>query len=205
MTFSIVLFSVLVFTPVAGLFSAKRKLVRTPLFVGFLSFMIFNILMATTNHKTSRSVFWRYPSFAGLGLGCVFPINMVAAQLSTPKELVALALGLVISFRSLGGSVGLAINNAIFSSTLSTSLPQKIAEAALPLGLPPASLPGFIGALAAGDVTAAEQVPGVTPQIVGAGVGALRDASSIAFRNVWIAASCFTAIAIIGEYRFTVN
>jgi MFS family permease len=201
MTFGIVFFSSVVSAPLAGLFSAKRKSVRTPLIVGFLGLMIFNILMATTNSKASKSVFWGYPVLGGLGLGCVLPINMVAAQLSTPKELVALASGLIISFRSFGGSVGLAINSAIFSSTLSSNLPKKIAEATLPLGLPPASLLGFIGALAAGNVTAVEKVSGVTPQIIEAGTNALRDAYSIAFRNVWIAASCFTLIAIIGEYN----
>jgi hypothetical protein len=72
-----------------------------------------------------------------------------------------------------------------------------IAEAVLPLGLPQSSLPEFIGDLANNNFTALTAVPGVTPQIIGAGVGGLFDAYALAFRYVWIAAGCFTVAAVI--------
>lgn len=40
---------------------------------------------------------------------------------------------------------------------------------------------------------------GITPQIIGAGVGALFDAYALAFRYVWVAAGCFTVVAVICE------
>jgi len=59
------------------------------------------------------------------------------------------------------------------------------------------SLPMLIGDLAANNQTAFATVPGVTPQIIGAGVGALFEAYSIGFRFVWIAAGCFMVLAAV--------
>jgi hypothetical protein len=73
----------------------------------------------------------------------------------------------------------------------------KIAAAVLPLGLPASSLTAFIGDLAAQNTTALVTVPGVTPEIIGAGVGGLYEAYSLGFRFVWVAAACFTVLAAI--------
>jgi len=67
----------------------------------------------------------------------------------------------------------------------------------LPLGLPVDSLSDFIGDLVANNQTALATVKGVTPDIIGAGVGGLFDAYSIAFRFVWIAAACFSVVAVV--------
>jgi hypothetical protein len=67
----------------------------------------------------------------------------------------------------------------------------------LPLGLPATSLPALIGDLAANNQTALGSVPGITPQIIGAGVGGLREAYNLGFRFVWIAAGCFMVLAAI--------
>lgn len=77
-----------------------------------------------------------------------------------------------------------------------------IVEAVLPLGLPESSLGEFIGDLANNNSTALGTVQGVTPQIIGAGVGALFDAYALAFRYVWIAAGCFTVAAVICESEY---
>ena len=67
----------------------------------------------------------------------------------------------------------------------------------LPLGLPATSLPALIGDLAANNQTALGSVPGITPQIIGAGVGGLREAYTQGFRFVWVAAGCFMLLAAI--------
>jgi hypothetical protein len=67
----------------------------------------------------------------------------------------------------------------------------------LPLGLPESSLPALIGDLAANNQTAIATVPGITPQIIGAGVGGLFEAYSLGFRFVWVAAGCFMVLAAV--------
>ncbi|KAK0101671.1 hypothetical protein ONS95_006829 [Cadophora gregata] len=183
---------------IAGAYSARAKDVRNPIVLGFICFVIFNILLATTTPSSPHGVFWGFPVFIGLGLGLCLPAMMVTAQLSTPPDLIALATGLMVGVRSVGGTIALAINNAIFNSALSTEMPKKIAAATLPLGLPASSLGQLIPALANGDNAALAQVPGATPEILGAAGEALVEAYHIAFRNCWIAAACFCAVAVVG-------
>jgi hypothetical protein len=60
----------------------------------------------TTGSSTAA---WIYPVILGLGLGMSLTCLVTLAQLSTPPHLIAVASGLIISIRSLGASVGLAI------------------------------------------------------------------------------------------------
>lgn len=94
------------------------------------------------------------------------------------------------------------LDNAIFTAKFTANLGPKIAGAVLPLGLPPSSLPALISGLASNNQTALPVVPGVTPQIIGAGVGGLFEAYNIGFRFVWIAAGCFTVIATVCKYHY---
>ena len=43
-------------------------------------------------------------------------------------------------------------------------------------------------------------VPGITPQIIQASVGALLKSFSVGFRYVWVSAGCFTVVAAIGKF-----
>jgi hypothetical protein len=196
--YSIAFFTFLSSALAAGVYCWKTKSLRLPTCFAFGLFLVFSILMATTNKDTPVRNIWAYPLFLGAGLGIALTALMVAAQFSTPAELIAIASGLMISVRSLGGTIGLAIYNAIFNSSLSRNLASKIAAATLPLGLPATSLGPFIGALAANNVTALGEITRGDTAIIGAGAGALLDAYAVAFRNVWIAAGAFAFLAVLG-------
>ncbi|CZR66918.1 related to potential drug facilitator PEP5 [Phialocephala subalpina] len=183
----------------AGAFCSKTKMIRFPTVVAFGFMTVFFVCMATTTPGSSKAV-WGYPALLGIGLGIGLCALVTAAQLSTPRELIAITSGLMISIRSLGGSVGLAIYNAIFTAKFTANLGPKIAEAVLPLGLPASSLPAFIGDLAAQNQTALMTVPGVSLEIIGAGVGGLFEAYSLGFRFVWVAAACFMVVATIAAF-----
>lgn len=197
--YSVAFYGFAVFAAVAGVFCWRTKSVRLPSVVAFVAFLIFNVLMATANSHTLEANIWAYPVFLGAGLGLCLTALMTAAQFATPTELISLTSGLMVSFRSLGGSVGLAIYNAIFNNVLAENLAPKIAAATLPLGLPKKSLGALIAALEANNQTAVALVPGVTPQIITAGAGALLDTFAVSFRYVWVAAGAFALIAIIGK------
>ncbi|RDW76097.1 hypothetical protein BP5796_06918 [Coleophoma crateriformis] len=186
-----------VFAIVGGFYCAKTKTIRLPTVTAFVFIIVFFVCMATVTPASSNP-FWGYAVLLGVGLGVCLCALVTVAQLSTPKELIATTSGLMIGMRSLGGSVGLAIYNAIFVSKLSANLGAKIAAAVIPAGLPMSSLTEFITDLAASNTAALAKVPGVTPAIIGAGVGGLDQAYSIAFRYVWIAAGCFTVVACVG-------
>lgn len=183
-------------TVVAGLYCSHTKNLRWPTVIAFTLMVIFFALMASADVSSGQNV-WGYAVFLGLGLGVCLCTLVTVAQLSTPRELIATTSGLMIGMRSLGGSVGLAIYNALFAGELSTNLGSNIAGAVLPLGLPASSLGDFITALAAHDTPGLLAVSGVSPEIIQAGAGALLQTYSVAFRWVWTAAGAFTVIAAI--------
>jgi hypothetical protein len=192
----------LVFAYAVGLYSSKSKQLRAPITIGFTFILSFFVTMAVTYSKNIQPAYWGLAVILGAGSGIILPLVMVVAQLSTPADLISMASALVIATRSLGGTVGLAINNALFNSALATEIPSRIAAATLPLGLPATSLPLLIGALTSHNISLLEKVPGATPEIIGAAGAALTDAYGVAFRNCWIAASCFIALAVIGKGAF---
>ncbi|KAB5517003.1 major facilitator superfamily domain-containing protein [Coniochaeta sp. 2T2.1] len=134
----------------------------------------------------------------GFGLGMTLITLITAAQLSIPVELVSVATGLIISVRSLGGTVGIAIYNTVFISAMK-KLPGKVAHAAIAAGLPPSSVERFVTDLAGQNSTDLVTVPGVTPEIIGAGAGALLDTYATGFRNVWVTALAFCVLAGISS------
>jgi len=184
----------------AGWYCAKTKETRWITVVSMLVFVLFFALMAGTGTglDASKQV-WGYPVFLGTALGLSLVSLITLAQIATPPEHIAVASGLVIGLRSLGGSVGLAIYNALFNDAMS-HVGDNIAKAAIMAGLPKESVGMFIGALMAHDDELMSKVPGVKPQIIGAGAQALLQTFASGFKNVWIAASCFVAFAAVRKF-----
>ncbi|KAK3392896.1 major facilitator superfamily domain-containing protein [Podospora didyma] len=178
-----------------GWYCAVARRVRWASVLAFVIFVAFFICMANTNQNTDLPV-WGYPVVLGIALGMTLTTLVTAAQLSTPPELISVASGLIISVRSLGGTVGLAIYNALFNEVMG-HLGDNIAKAVIPAGLDPANLGPFIGALASQNPAALSLIPGVTPAISSQGANALLETFVVAFRHVWIAGGCFVAIAAI--------
>lgn len=77
-------------------------------------------------------------------------------------------------------------------------MPVYISEAALRAGLPPTSAVAFVKALAAKDAAALPHIPGITPAIIQAGVGGLKQAFANSVRVVYIIAAPFGLLACIG-------
>ena len=184
---------------VAGLYMTKTRTVRVPTTLGNTMILVFLICMATTTPSTPAGVFWGFPVILGAGFGVILPSVLVAVQLSTPPDMIAMASALVISFRALGATVGLAINNALFNDSLARNIPKKIGAAVTPLGFPQSSLGALIAAITGPNPSAVTSVPGVTPQIINAAGHALTEAFGVAFRNAWIASACFIFTAILSK------
>lgn len=134
---------------------------------------------------------------AGLGLGLGLVIAVTTGQMSTPPGLIATASGLILTARALGGSVSLPVYTAILNSELSKHLGPQIAERVLPLGLSADDLPAFINALAGNNREALVSIPGVTPDVIAAGLLGLRTAYRLGFRGIWITAAAVSAVGFI--------
>lgn len=51
----------------------------------------------------------------------------------------------------------------------------------------------------ANDPEALAQIPGVTPEIIGAGVHTLQEAYLNSFKGVWIAAAVLSGVTLLGK------
>lgn len=191
--FSIAFIAFLAGSVVTGIYCSKTKKVRWMTFAAFCVFVAFFLGMAATNKNTPNAA-WGLPILMGFGLGMTLITLITAAQLSIPAELVSVATGLIISVRSLGGTIGIAIYNAVFLSAIE-HLPDNITSAAVSAGLPPSSVPQFVRDIIVQNVTDLATCPGITPNILDAGNGALLDTYTTGFRNVWVTALAFCVLA----------
>ncbi|KAF5987292.1 hypothetical protein FCOIX_995 [Fusarium coicis] len=184
----------------SGMCCSMSKALRFPIILAFGFKILFMVLMATVSKSTPQALIWIYPITLGLGLGVCMPALITAAHFATPRELIAITSGLMISIRSLGGSIGLAIFNAIFSNELSSNLEPKISHAVLPLGFPEKELPQLIPALAHNDTVALKQINGISPEIIHAGVDGLLEAYRVSFRGVWLTTASLCLVASIAAF-----
>ena len=199
--FGIAFIAGLPISALGGAWSYYTKTLRPPAVFALLLFVAFFATIATVNVNTNPANFWAYPVLAGSGLALCIVCLMTLAQFATPPELISTTTGLVLAVRNLGGTVGLAIYNAVFNHCMSTILVPKIAAATLPLGFPESSLGPFIGAIAADNQTALVHIPHVTEAIIAAGGLAVKETYVICFRYVWVTAGSIAAAALIGKQQ----
>ncbi|KAK7751976.1 hypothetical protein SLS62_006119 [Diatrype stigma] len=195
--YTIMLVSASVGAVATGWYCAIYKKVRWATVLAFVIFTAFFACMATSNLETDRLV-WGYPVLMGIALGMTLTTLVTVAQLSTPPELISIASGLIISVRSLGGTIGIAIYNALFNDAMSI-IGTNISNAAAPKGLSPGDMDVFISAVKNHNDTMLASIPGITPEAVQAGNTAILNTYVQAFQNVWIAAACFVALASISR------
>jgi hypothetical protein len=182
-----------VFACLTGWYCMSTRRFRWLTFTAFSIFTVFFVCMATSDRNTDRPV-WGYTILLGAAFGITLTTLVTVAQISTPPELISIASGLIISIRSLGGTIGIAIYNAVFNEAMG-HLSHNVAEAVTNQGLAPNSTQSFIDSLAAHNETALQAIPNVTPEIIEAVTTAFLDTYVVAFRHVWLSAVAFIVLA----------
>jgi hypothetical protein len=196
--FSVGFLVMILATNITGFYCSRTKTVRLPLVLAFVSFTIFCAAMASVNPSMRRNALG-YSPFFGIALGTALNAIVTVAQLSSPPDLIAITTGLMISTRSVGGTVGLAVFSAVFSGTLNRELPEKVLQASVPLGLNTAYLGMLLGGLTTGNSTLLNAIPGVTPGMLQAAGVAVKESYTLGFRYVWITAMAFAATGVMGK------
>ena len=200
-TYSITWITYGIATLMAGWYCSRTQTLKLPVTIAFVFFVVFFGTMVSVGLSSGTHV-WGYGVFLGIGLGVSLNALVVIAQLSIPPELIATGTSLMIAVRASGGTVGLAVYNAVFNAAVSAHLGPNISKAALSHGLPPSSLPQLIGALASQDFAAVQRVPGINYEIIQVSVVALKEAFNLGFRNVYITATAFGVVALGGKSPF---
>ncbi|KAK3488570.1 hypothetical protein B0T13DRAFT_520476 [Neurospora crassa] len=191
--YSLIMIIAAVFACLTGWYCAVTKRVKWATFAAFGMFIAFFIGMATTTRQTGLPT-WGYAVLLGSALSTTLTTLVTVAQLSTPPELISVASGLIISIRSLGRTVGLAVYNALFHDVMK-NLGNNVGKVVVPKGISLDDVEMFVIALEAQDQKRLGTISGVTANIIEAGAIALQDTFVVAFRHVWIAGACFVALA----------
>lgn len=134
-----------VVSPFLSIYVTKFRDVKWPIFVGFVSFSasVIGLALAGTNGKLGLT----FNGIGGLGFAPVLILIMAWVQVSnkhryklpsselmfdlqnsTPPLFIGTASALTISSRTLGGTVGLGIANAIYGSLTNTQIPEAISK-----------------------------------------------------------------------------
>ncbi|KIW16356.1 hypothetical protein PV08_06407 [Exophiala spinifera] len=203
--FSIFFFGGIICSALAGLMVTRTKSVREPLVFGFAVLLAYNACMISIKSTAGEGFFWAFAVLGSIGLGFILTTITIAAQMSAPPEMISVTTGLLIACRSVGGTIALAVNNAIFSNSINHSVPSQITRAVLPLGFPAQNLTALIHALLSNKPALVAKVPGINQEIALAAEGALFKAYAISFRHVWIAATSFCAAGFLASCLFRNN
>ena len=142
-------------------------------------------------------------AFQFFGQGCwswIATCSIVNISLHVPLSELGVAMGVLGTFRSFGGSVGNAILQAVLSSSLNDQLAARISSAALAQGFNKQGLASLIPAVIAnaqGVPNAFAKVPGVTNALEAAISRALKEAYAFAFQRAFYATIPFGVIAFV--------
>ncbi|KAK5024951.1 hypothetical protein LTS07_008329 [Exophiala sideris] len=188
-----------IFGAVATAFMGKIKHLKVQILFGLAIQAIFTACLAAIipQSKTAWSALQAFAvgPFALVVLACY-----IIAGLNVPLRYLGLASGLIGTFRSMGGSVGNAIFNAVLQGVTSKDLGPAIASAAVGQGFDATELglliPATINAVV-GVPEAFAGVPGATQAVQTAAVLAFRQVYARAFRMVFFSTIPFGVMAIV--------
>lgn len=134
---------------VSGRLISKRGKYRIFPIIGTLCALAGMILLGTLTNSTPVHLLYLYISLLGLGLGMVMQVMILAAQNSVEPQHMGVATSSATLFRSIGGSIGVAVFGAIFTNVLHSRLAVLLPE--------DAQLPRSLGAAAVHHLPAALQ------------------------------------------------
>ncbi|KZO91463.1 MFS general substrate transporter [Calocera viscosa TUFC12733] len=184
-------------TIVYGIYVHKTRRILEVLVFGYLMMLTGAIGLACAQPSATRlPILWAVIS--GIGFASPQVFLTVALQLAVPPEYMGLASAMSQTSRFVGGSIGIAISGAIFTAEINTKLPTYIADAAISAGISSQYVAEFVEAIVAQNITLAQTIPGVTPEIAQSGVYASLQAYAASFKYIWALEIPFVVVGLIG-------
>jgi hypothetical protein len=139
---------------------------------------------------------------SGVALSTVFPLAITIVRLSLPHRNIGVATALAIAIFGVGTGIAGAVNSSILAQSIEAHMPGKVAAAVLPYGYPMEKLGSLMGALGSGNPETVAMAVGHHFQLIPVVLQAYADGHTLAFRNVYIAAACFSGVGLIGKWPY---
>ncbi|MDX8362399.1 MDR family MFS transporter [Cytobacillus sp. IB215316] len=95
---------------------------RTVLTAGMAITMTGFYLMSTMGVESNQSIAYGYMIVMGFGMGLVMPTLMIAVQNEFPKSRLGAVTSASTFFRSIGGTIGITVLNAVMNKSIETKL-----------------------------------------------------------------------------------
>jgi uncharacterized membrane protein (DUF485 family) len=122
------------------------------------------------------------------------------ASLNVPQRDLGIAIGLIGTFRSVGGSIGSVIFSSIFSQTAKKEVAKRISATALAGGVTGSTISDLAESVSMtllGVPNLRAKVPDVPSDVFDACVRAARYGYAYSFRITWLASIPFGVLAIL--------
>ncbi|KAF8892484.1 MFS amino acid permease [Infundibulicybe gibba] len=107
-----------IFSAVGGIIVSRTGQYRIVMWAAFAIFTLGYGLMTMLDNTSSTAVKVIYPLIASIGIGCLFQTPLIGLQAAMPLKDMATSTATFGFIRTLGGTVGISVGQAIFSSTL---------------------------------------------------------------------------------------
>lgn len=149
------------------------------------------IVSSTSNVGSTILVFLVYVFVSGASI-----LSVSMCQLGVKHEFIGIASGVIVTARSLGGAVATTIYVSILENTLTAHLGTDVGVPLAENGVPPASIPAVIGALATGDLTS-PALASISPKALFAAIAGLQQAYVTSFRLVYLVSIAFGVVGTV--------
>lgn len=151
---------------------------------------------------TPASINWMMASqfLAQVPFGWMTMLSYTTASVNVPQRDLGVAIGLVGTFRSIGGALGSAIFSNIFKQTAAAQVPKRISETAMAADVPSASIADLVESVTLtilGVPGEAAKFPSVSAAVFDSCVRAARYAYAYSFRVTWLATIPFGVCALV--------
>ena len=136
---------------------------------------------------------------AMLPFGWITLLCYTTASLNVPQRDLGVAIGLIGTFRSLGGAVGSVIFSSIFSQTAGKQVASRVISTAVKAGVTAKGIPGLIEAVSLElvGIPGAAAMSGVSTSVFEASVTAARYGYAYGFRIAWLSSIAFGVVAVL--------
>lgn len=181
----------------------KIRYLRVQIVLALLFQLIFTALYAHAIVPGSKASWMAFQFFGTLSFGWVTTLSYVTVSLHVPWENLGIAAGLLGTFRSSGGAVGITVFTTIRNSVFASQIGPRVAAAAEKSGvtLDAQGVESLVEAATAyaglGVATAFEGVPGATDRLIALTLEAYRSAYVAAYQKVFYSTIPFCAIAVL--------
>ncbi|KAL0946650.1 hypothetical protein HGRIS_012844 [Hohenbuehelia grisea] len=106
------------FSAVSGIVVSRTGQYRYVMWVAWAIFTLGYGLMSRLDDTSNTAEKVLYPLVSALGIGCLFQVPLIGLQAAMPIKDMATSTSTFGLIRTLGGTVGISVGQAIFSSTL---------------------------------------------------------------------------------------